>query len=238
MNDRHVVVQDYLEDRSSERRDAVIRAYSYLCRRGARKFQRSESEAADLEQVAAIGLIKATDLYRAERTTPFEAYAWLMIVGELMHYVRDHERAVRIPRWLRALERRYVAAWEMLAARDHAEPSVRDLAMTLGVGTDVIEQLQALRHGNRSLDGDTEALRRALDRDALPARGTTISIEERLTIAMAVEELSDRERAVVLGTFAAGLSQTEIALTLGLSQSQISKILGRALGKLPQKVVA
>ncbi len=236
MIERNAVVARFLTDRSRANRDDVITAFRYLCRRGARKFHRPESDLADLEQVASIGLIKATDMYRAERTTPFEAYAWIMIVGELMHYVRDHERPIRVPRRLRSLERRYVVAWEMLAARDHAEPSVRDLARELAVTPDVIEQLQNIRRNQRFGDGDLDALRAPLHCDALPARTASLSIEERLTVIMAVEELSERERIVVLGTFATGLSQSEIALVLGLSQSQISKILGRALGKLQRRV--
>jgi len=237
MIDRTAVVARFLGDRSHRNRDAVIAAYAYLCRRGAHKFRRIESDPADLEQVAAIGLIKATDMYRAERTTPFEAYAWLMIVGELMHYVRDHERAIRVPRQLRSLERRYMIAWEALAARQHAEPSVRDLAREMCVEPDVVEQLQTLRaQSHRYGDADLDARRPSLHCDALPARPAALSIEDRLTVRMAVEELSERERTVVLGTFAAGLSQAEIAVTLGLSQSQVSKILSRALGKLHRRV--
>jgi len=236
MNEPARIVARFLAQPSRANRDAVIAAHGYLCRRGARKFQRAGSDLADLEQVAAIGLIKATDRYRAERTTPFEAYAWMMIVGELMHYVRDHERTIRVPRRLRALDRRYVAVWEMLAARDHAEPRAHDLADALGVGVGDIEELQAMRRGNRAADVDPASPRGAFQCDALPARPAPISIEERLTIVMAVEALSERERIVVLGTYAAGLAQAEIAVVLGLSQSQISKILSRALGKLQRGV--
>ena len=100
----------------------------------------------------------------------------------------------------------------------------------------VVEQLQSLRQGHRYADTDPDTPRGQFQCDALPARPAPISIEERLTVLMAVEELSERERRVVLGTFAAGLSQSEIAMTLGLSQSQISKILSRALGKLQRRV--
>jgi RNA polymerase sigma-B factor len=236
MSEREIVVKRFLAERSAANRHDVIGAYRYLCRRGARKFRRPESDSSDLEQVAAIGLIKATDTYNAERSTPFEAYAWMMVVGELMHYVRDHERSIRLPRWLRALERRYMLAWEALAARDHSEPSTHALARELGVTTDVVEQLQAMRRGNHLSDGDPESPRAQLQCDALPARTPSISIEERLTVIMAVDELPERERIVILGTFDAGLSQAEIARMLGLSQSQVSKILGRALGKLHKRV--
>jgi RNA polymerase sigma-B factor len=232
MNERQSAIACYFEDRSRENRDAVIAAHMYLCRRGARKFRRPESDGADLEQVAAIGLVKATDSYRPERTTPFEAYAWLVIVGELMHYVRDCEHAIRVPRWLRSLDRRYVQTWEMLAARQHAEPTPRQLAHALEVGVEIIEQLQALRRGYAA-DADPRGGSR-FDGIATPARG--ISLEERLTLSIAVEELNERERVIVLGTYGAGLSQAEVANLVGLSQSQVSKLLARALGKLSEKV--
>lgn len=232
MTDRSAAVAAFLADRSRRHREAVIDAYAYLCVRGARKFRRAESESADLEQVAAVGLIKATDTYCAARATPFEAYAWLMIVGELMHYVRDHERAIRVPRALRALERKYVMVWEDIAARSHAEPTVAQLAAALGVPARTIAELRAMRRGNRAADPDPDSPRAALQCDALPAASTSLSIEERLTVRLAVDTLENRERTVVLGTYAAGLSQSEIAAIIGLSQSQVSKILGRALGKL------
>jgi RNA polymerase sigma-B factor len=232
MNERQSAVASYLADRSQTNRDALIAAHMYLCKRGARKFRRPESEGADLEQVAAIGLLKATDTYRAERTTPFEAYAWIVMVGELMHYVRDFENAIRIPRWLRSLDRCYVQAWEILAARQHAEPTAQQLADALGVSLDAVEQLQALRRGSAS-ETDSRGGNR-FDTMATPSRG--ISVDERLTLIMAVEELTERERVIVLGTYGAGLSQAEVARLVGLSQSQVSKLLARALGKLSEKV--
>lgn len=221
MSERTTVVARFLAHRSAANREAVIEAHGYLCKRGARKFRRRWSDGGDLEQVAAVGLIKATDSYRAERSTPFEAYAWLVIVGELMHYVRDHERPIRIPRWLRSLERRYATAWEELASRDQSEPTSRELAEALGVGLGDIEHVRALNFDCHLL---------------LATPPPSLSIEERIAVLLAVDELSERERTVVLGTFVAGLSQAEIARTLGLSQSQISKILCRALAKLHEAV--
>jgi RNA polymerase sigma-B factor len=219
------LVERFLTDRSAANREAVIAAYFHLCSRAARKFRRRGTEQIDLEQVAAIGLIKATDAFRPERSTPFEAYAWIVIVGELMHYVRDHERPVRIPRALRALDRRYLRAWEDLAARRHAEPTARELASELAVDRRVIDQLQALASGPFRPGAET-----GLDNvaSALP----DVAIEDRLALMTAVDALSQRERTVVLATFGAGLSQAEIGVLLHLSQGQVSKLLSRAIGKL------
>jgi RNA polymerase sigma factor (sigma-70 family) len=74
-------------------RERMIVAYHYLCKRGARKFLRPDVERGDLEQVAAIALIKACDRYDGSLPTPFEAYAWISIVGEIMNHLRAHKRA-------------------------------------------------------------------------------------------------------------------------------------------------
>jgi RNA polymerase sigma-B factor len=232
MTGHHDLINRFLADRTRAHRDAVIAAHLYLCKRGARKFRRTESDPADLEQVAAIGLVKATDAYRAERTTPFEAYAWIVIVGELMHYVRDSERAIRVPRALRSLDRRYLVAWERLAARNHTEPTAAELAVELDVTIAAVEQVQALRRTHSAMpDG-----RHGAYAEPRPSGDRSPSLEERLMVMIAVEELDERERVIVLGTYGSGLSQSEIALMLRLSQSQVSKLHTRALGKLSEKV--
>ncbi len=74
-------------------RERLVAKYWYLCRRAARRFRRCGLERGDLEQVGAIGLIKAADRYRSPNGPPFEAFASLLVRGELMHYVRDRGRA-------------------------------------------------------------------------------------------------------------------------------------------------
>lgn len=73
-------------------RERLVAKYWYLCRRAARRFSRCGFERADLEQVGAIGLMKAVDRYRSPRGAPFEAFASLLVRGELMHYVRSGSR--------------------------------------------------------------------------------------------------------------------------------------------------
>ncbi|HEV3088722.1 MAG TPA: sigma-70 family RNA polymerase sigma factor [Candidatus Elarobacter sp.] len=232
MIQRDVVVARYCAERTVERRNAVVDAYRHLCSRGARKFKRSHNDRADLEQVAAVGLIKAAANYRPEMQTPFQAYAWIMIVGELMHYVRDHERIVRAPRSLLALERRYLAAWDAFASRNHREPTACELAAALGVTVETVSELRTLRRGERvslpepdSDDGPERV-------DLLADTTIGIALEERIALALAVDRLGDRERTIVLGTYGAGLTQSELGARLGLSQSHVSKLLSRALHKL------
>ncbi len=232
MSLREVLIASYCANRTVERRNAVIDAHRHLCVRGARKFKRGHNDRADLEQIAALGLIKAAANYRAEMQTPFQAYAWIMIVGELMHHVRDHERIVRPPRMLIALEKRYADAWDRLTVANHREPTTNELAAALGVTAETIVELRNIRRPEHiplpepdSSDGP--------ERIGLLADTTdSIALDERVALTLAVDELADRERAIVLGTYGAGLTQSELAERLGMSQSHVSKLLARALHKL------
>lgn len=136
-------VESWIRYRRPEDRDAVVEEYRYLCRRAARRFIRNGLDRADLEQVGAVGLIKAVDRYDASASTPFEAYAWLLVLGELMHFVRDGERLVRAPRRLRDLERRWLAAerhlWSTLDRTPHEDDVARYVNATPAELRDVRE---------------------------------------------------------------------------------------------------
>jgi RNA polymerase sigma-B factor len=168
--------------------------------------------------------------------TPFQAYAWIIVVGELMHYVRDHERMVRAPRMLLTLEKRHAQAWEAFTVAHHREPSTAELAAALGVTVETIAELRGLRRVEHvplpepdSPDGPERI-------DLLADTTVGIALEERIALTLAVDELAERERTIVLGTYGAGLTQSELGERLGLSQSHVSKLLARALGKLSRRV--
>lgn len=236
MSLREELVARYCAERTVECRNAVVDAHRYLCIRGARKFKRAINDRADLEQVAAVGLIKAADYYRSEMQTPFEVYAWIMIVGELMHYVRDYERLVRIPRALRALEKRLSAAWETFVTANHREPSSAELASALGVRLETVGELQTLRRAEHQRLPDPSEPDEPEAVDILAAQEYGASIEDRIELALALAELGERDRTIVLGTYGAGFTQTELGDRLGLSQSHVSKLLSRALVRLGKRV--
>jgi len=235
MSLRDVLVARYCAQRTIERRNAVVDAYRHLCARGARKFKRAHNDFADLEQVAAVGLIKAAENYRAEMQTPFQAYAWIMIVGELMHHVRDHERLVRAPRALIALEKRYSDAWDTFTRAHHREPTACEIAAVLGVGTPVIAELRAMRRPEHIALPEPDARDGPERVELLADRRPGLAFDERVALSVALDDLGERERTIVLGTYGAGLTQMELAKKLGLSQSHVSKLLARALHKLRTK---
>ena len=205
--------------------DALIVDHTYLCRRGARKFWRVGLERNDLEQVASIGLIKAARRFDASTRTPFEAYAWLIIVGELMHHVRDHERTVRVPRRLQTLGRRVDRERDALLGALGREPSDVELAERLGVTIPVVGELRRVRSAAVVARIDETA---ALD----IVQATTFALEDRILVDGAFAALTQQERYVIAGVYVLGLTQLEIARRLDVSAKRISRVHQGALRRL------
>jgi RNA polymerase sigma-B factor len=123
-------------------------------------------------------------------------------------------------------------AWEEFVSRHHREPSSYDLAALLGVPLAAVLEVRAAR-GVDHVSLPDPALSDEPERvDLLADASDPVGLEERVALTLALGELGERERAIVLGTYGAGLTQTEIGRRLGLSQSHVSKLLARALGQL------
>ena len=203
----------------------LVVAHRYLCARGARKFLRPGLERNDLEQVAALGLIKASRRFDASSGTPFEAFAWLMIVGELMHHVRDHEHALRIPRRIRSLERPYARACETLGTRLGREPRDAEIARELGVLVPTVAEIRRARTCAATLAlEDADAARTPDRRD--------LALEDRLLMEGAFVSLDALQRRVICGVYVLGLTQVELARALGLSAKRVSRLHRAALSRM------
>ncbi|HXP93853.1 MAG TPA: sigma-70 family RNA polymerase sigma factor [Candidatus Binatia bacterium] len=222
LSDQALALERYLAEPTIEHRNELVGSYHYLCLRGARKFFRDTVERSDLMQVAVIGLIKAAERYRPDVGTPFEAYAWLMVVGELMHYVRDYEMLVRIPRWMRSFDRSYREARAALWQRFAREPSARELADEMGSSVETVDEFRQMRNGMHQTLEDVRGI----------GKGETVSVDDRLALEIAIMELRDRERVVVAAVFMHGLTQREIGERLGVSQRHVSRILNSAMKKM------
>jgi RNA polymerase sigma-B factor len=194
----------------------LVTMHRHLCTRAARRFLRPGLERSDLEQVAALGLIKASRRYDATTQTPFEAYAWINVLGELMHFVRDQERAVRLPRRLHESERRVYRLCERHVAEFGAEPSHAEIARSLAIPRAYVEQIRSTRGGVRIVSLD----------DALPAAhvASAIATEDLLLIEDSFRRLDTLQKRVVGGVYFLGMTQAQLARSLQLSPKRVSRI--------------
>lgn len=214
-------------------RERLVAEYWYLCRRAARRFVRRGLDRADLEQVAAIGLIKAADRYDCAQTAPFEAYAWILILGELMHHVRDTERVMRAPRGVRDLERRWSAAERELFPLLGREPKENDVAARLGVSQADVREINAYRASCQILS--FEALGGSEQRIAASEIDEVL---DRLTVERMLSALRPLERTIVQSIHCDGMSVVELAARLGYSRRHVTRLHRAALERLKSSSAA
>ncbi|HLY02071.1 MAG TPA: sigma-70 family RNA polymerase sigma factor [Candidatus Cybelea sp.] len=208
-------------------REGTVVAYWYLCRRAARRFMRRGLDRADLEQVAAIGLIKAIDRYDRSQSAPFEAYAWLLVVGELMHYVRDSERFLRAPRGVRELERRWSAAERELWALLGREPRESDVAEVLDASPAEVREIRSYRATNHMIS--FEVLGNSEQRT--PPCGID-DVLDRLTVERILAALTPLERQIVRSIHLDGVTVVELARRLGYSRRHVTRLHRAAIDRL------
>jgi RNA polymerase sigma-B factor len=214
-------------------RDALVERFIGLSIHLARRYPRG-SEDEDVEQVAALALVKAIDRFDPERGVAFTSYATPTIVGEIKRYFRDHGWTVRVPRQLQELSLRVERMTGALTVELGRTPTVAQLADALDVGKErVVEALQiTTAHHPIPLD--------AYERDSDEPRSTRVPVVERgyqgvddaATVDSLLALLPERERTVVELRFHRDLLQREIAQAVGISQMQVSRILSRAIAFL------
>lgn len=202
--------------------------------RVARRFAGPQHPVEDLTQVAGIGLLKAMDRFDPQRDVAFGTYAHALMTGEIQRNLRD-SRMVRIPRAIYEQVPHFQRTFAKLRHDLRREPSRDELSEALGISKeDVIELLEAATSAQHvSLDAAAEEAGGDLplaDHDAAFEQA-----EAGADLAPMLAALTPRERMILSLRFDDGLSQSEIADGLGLSQTQVSRLIRRALDKLSER---
>jgi RNA polymerase sigma-B factor len=221
--------------RGDERaRDRVVRELMPMAERVARRFSGPQHPIEDLTQVAGIGVLKALERFDPTRAAQFSTYAHALMTGEVQRHVRD-SRLVRIPRAIYEQVPAFQRALSRLRLELGREPHRQELADALGVSTEEIVEIMdaALTAQHVSLDAAAEENGGELelgDHDSEFARA-----EAGADLAPMLSVLTPRERMIIGLRFEEGLSQSEIAEGLGLSQTQVSRLIRGALDKLSKR---
>jgi RNA polymerase sigma-B factor len=234
------MLAEFAETRNPTLRDRLVEAHLGLAEYLARRFSNRGEPLDDLVQFASVGLIKAVDRFDPAREVEFSTYATHTIVGELKRHFRDKGWAVRAPRRMQELYLRLGNVISVLSQELGRSPTVPELATEAGVSEE--EVLEALEAGQayRSMsidapgsagtgggeDGDSLATHLGGDDPEMA------EAERRAELSPLLAQLPEREQTIIYMRFFEGLTQSEIATRLGISQMHVSRLLGRSLEQL------
>ena len=219
-------------------RDQVAEMHLPLVRYLARRFTGRNVPFEDIVQVGAIGLLKAIDRFDHERGLEFSTYATPTILGEIRRHFRDTGWLLHVPRRAQELQATLAQARSELTQQLQRAPTVRELAERVGVDTmQVVEAIDVARgYVGVPLDALTDDGEESR-KDRLAQTDTDLDrVELREELRPALEELSERDREILVLRFVAGKTQTEIAEIVGVSQMQISRLISRSLDQLRERL--
>jgi RNA polymerase sigma-B factor len=228
--------EDFAESRDPRLRDELIEAHLGLAEYLARRFANRGEPLDDLVQVASLGLVKAVERFDPGRGLEFTTFATPTIVGELKRHFRDKGWAVRVPRRVQELHLRITRVIDDLALEIGRSPTVQEIAQRAGTTEDeVIEAIEAgsayrsaSLDAGRSDDDESPGLLGQLGEiDPELARA-----ERRAALGPLIGGLPEREQVMLYLRFYEGMTQSEIAKRLGISQMHVSRLLSRSLQQL------
>jgi RNA polymerase sigma-B factor len=226
----------FAKDHDAHVRNELVEAHLGLAEYLARRFGNRGEPIDDLVQVASVGLMKAVDRFEPERGVEFSTYATHTIVGELKRHFRDKGWAVRAPRRMQELYLRLSKVIDQLSQELGRSPTADELAKEAGVSPE--EVLEALEAGQAyrfaSLDAPTPSDE---DNETVGSKFGSedpelADAELRAALSPLIAQLPEREQRILHLRFFAGLTQSEIASQLGISQMHVSRLLTRALAQL------
>ena len=217
-----------------EIRNTLIESHLGLVEYLARRFSGRGEPLDDLVQVATIGLVKAVDRFDPDRNVEFSTYATPTIVGELKRHFRDKGWAVRVPRRLQELNLRLGPVISKLSQELQHSPTVTEIAREAEATEDEVLEALDSAHAYSLISLDAGATDEGLSYheqigdldEALEA------LEDRVSVAPLLRQLPPRERRMLHLRFFKGLTQSEIAEELGISQMHVSRLLARTLATL------
>jgi RNA polymerase sigma-B factor len=221
----------YREHGDRHARDELVARFLPLARHLARRYY-AAAERDDLDQVAALGLVKAIGRFDPERGIGFTSFAVPTISGELKRYFRDKGWAVRVPRPVQELKLRIDREQPRLTAGLGRSPTARELAEKTGATLEqVVEALGAASaHRPDSLDrrvgedgtSAIELVGGQLDPGYARSEAATM-------VGSLLETLPEREREILRLRFEADLTQAEIGERLGISQMHVSRLIRQSI---------
>ena len=231
-------LMDKIKQGDMKARERMINGNLKLILSVLKKFNTRGEAIDDLFQVGCIGLIKAIDNFDMSHGVKFSTYAVPMIIGEIRRYLRDNG-AIRVSRSLKDIAYKAISIKDEFMANNHREPTAEEIAKEIGCeANDVIMGLAAIQdpvsiftpiydNGSDVIElidqiGDNETMENKMSQERM--------------IKEALSKLDEREKMIIFDRYFNDKTQMEIAIELGISQAQVSRLEKNALKSMYDEI--
>ena len=233
----------YSKTKSPEIREKLIIEYAPLVKIVAGRLSMYlgyNVEYDDLCSYGIFGLIDAIDKFDYLKGNKFETYASLRIRGSILDYIRKMDW---IPRTLRQKQKKLDAAITALETRLGRGATDEELAAELGISGDELLEWQGQANITNvvSLDEFVEA---GGEKSVQPVKASHLETPEEFVereelkklIIESLHTLTEKEKMVITLYYYEEMTLKEISAILEVSESRVSQLHTKALGKMKAKL--
>ncbi|MFC5996405.1 SigB/SigF/SigG family RNA polymerase sigma factor [Pseudonocardia hispaniensis] len=228
------------DPRRESLREELVTGFLPVAQHIARRFAHRGEPLDDLVQVATVGLINAVDRFSPDKGSDFFSFAVPTISGEVRRHFRDQGWSMRVPRRLKDLHVSINGVVSDLSQRLGRAPRPSEIAEQLGLPVaEVLEGLEAAEaYRSSSLDEMLSSEQGSATVGELvgAADAELDRVDYRQTLRPLLAELAPRERTIVMLRFFGGMTQTQIAEQVGISQMHVSRLLAQTLDRLRSRL--
>ena len=230
------LLADYARTRDRDVMALLVEGYLPLCRTIAWKFRGQGVETEDLEQVAAIALMKAIERFEPERGFKFTTFAMPTIAGEVRNHIRDKGGAIRVNRDTRSRLYQMRKVADQLTQQLQREPSLKEIAAAMEITPDELLSLLDARDATETISMEA-AMGSDEDAQKLEARlGVNDDgferVEQQEWMKWVLQQVTPMERLLLEKRFIERLGQRDTARAMGVSQMQVSRMERKLLARL------
>lgn len=220
--------------------EELVERNTGLVRNIALRFACGSYETEDLMQIGYIGLIKAARRFDKSFDVMFSTYAVPMIMGEIKRYLRDDGR-IKVSRQLKMDMYRLRGCEEEFSRNCGRSPRVSELAEQLGLNAERVCEVMEARDAFFNLESLDDPERIEDGGSGILGGSEGYLSEENSAVDMiylktVIRKLEDKERQIIVLRYFKDMTQQQIAVRLGMSQVQVSRIEKRVLKRLKMEM--
>lgn len=216
-----------------------------------KRFGNRNYDMEDLFQIGCIGMLKAIDKFDCSYDVKLSTYAVPMIAGEIKRFLRD-DGMIKVSRSLKENGYKIRQAQEKLSQELGREATIEEIAKEMQLSTEEIvmtmdanAEIESIYKTVYQSDGNEIYLMDKIgnkdkgvvaNANLLNGDGEKEKLLNHLMVKQMIEELSDRDREIIILRYYQDKTQTEVAKMLGISQVQVSRIEKKILLSMRSKI--
>ena len=179
----------------------------------------------DLYQAGSIGLIKAYKNYKENNIVKFSTYAYKYVLGEIIKCI-SNERNIKVSDEYISLYKKYLNVKKLLTNKYNREASFKEISEFMEI--DESSLLNIIESVSFTKTIDDEIFNYGNDFREI--------IDDKILIDNEIESLNEFDKLLIKYRYFDGLSQSETANALGISQVKVSRCEKMILTKMKNNI--